>query len=274
VFLSWSYPRAADFLRVVDLRPVDLRVAVFLRLVALFTLALARVVAFLPVERARLVTFLAPALARVVAFLPVERARLVTFLAPALARVVAFLPLVAAFFVEARVLRAVFLTAPPARVDTFFPVAGARFTTVLVSGVALSTISPAGSATRSAVSHERSGGGSGDGAGCGAGSPGVSGAPPHGEVYPSLLGSSTSYMATSFPCLRSMLLRFLDSHVVNQVYGLDGTVLVPAGRTAESFGQEGLQGGGQRQWSLERSVAARENPWFSADRRRGRRAMG
>ncbi len=74
------------------MRPVDFRVAVFLRLVALFTLALARVVAFLPVERARLVTFLAPALARVVAFLPVERARLVTFLAPALARVVAFLP--------------------------------------------------------------------------------------------------------------------------------------------------------------------------------------
>ena len=221
------------------MRPVDLRVAVFLRLVALLTLALARVVAFLPVERARLVTFLAPALARVVAFLPVERARLVTFLAPALARVVAFLPLVAAFFVEARVLRAVFLAAPPARVDTFFPVAGARFTT-LVSGVALSTISPTGSATRSAVSHERSGGGSGCGAGSGAGSgvgsPGVSGAPPHGEVYPSLLGSSTSYMATSFPCLRSMLLRFLDSHVVNQVYGLDGTVLVPAGRTAESFG--------------------------------------
>ncbi len=243
------------------MRPVDFRVAVFLRLVALFTLALARVVAFLPVERARLVTFLAPALARVVAFLPVERARLVTFLAPALARVVAFLPLVAAFFVEARVLRAVFLAAPPARVDTFFPVAGARFTTFLVSGVALSTISPAGSATRSGVSHERSGGGSGDGAGCGAGSgvgsPGVSGAPPHGEVYPSLLGSSTSYMATSFPCLRSMLLRFLDSHVVNQVYGLDGTVLVPAGRTAESFGHEGLEGGGQRQWSQERSIAAR-----------------
>ncbi len=172
------------------MRPVDLRVAVFLRLVALLALALARVVAFLPVERARLVTFLAPALARVVAFLPVERARLVTFLPVVRPRVVAFFPLAAAFFAEDRALRTPFFAAPRARVDTFFPVVSARFTAFLVSASAVPPISPAGSAIRSTVSHVRSGGGSADGAGGGAGSLGVSGAPPHGEVYPSLLGSS------------------------------------------------------------------------------------
>src|SRR6266545_1675861 len=76
-FLSWSYRVAADFLRVVDLRPLDLRAAVFRRLVAFLRVALARVVAFLRVALARVVAFLRVALARVVAFLRVALARVV-----------------------------------------------------------------------------------------------------------------------------------------------------------------------------------------------------
>src|SRR6266511_3624292 len=143
-FLSWSYRVAADFLRVVDLRPLDLRAAVFRRLVAFLRVALARLVAFLRVALARVVAFLRVALARA--------------------------------------LRVGFFAAPRARVDAFFPVVGARFTTFLVSAGAVPTISPAGSATRSTGSQVRSGGGSADGAGGGAGCAGVSGAPPHGEV--------------------------------------------------------------------------------------------
>jgi len=135
--------------------------------------------------------------------------RPVAFLRVALARVVTFLPLVVDFLAEDRALRVGFFAAPRAPVDAFFPGVRAGFTTLVVaSSVAVPTDSPAGSATRSTGSHVRSGGDSGEGAGGGAGAAGVSGAPPHGELYPSLLGSSTSYMATSFPCFRSMLLRF------------------------------------------------------------------
>jgi hypothetical protein len=225
------------------LRPVDLRAAVCLRLeaflrvalarlVAFFAPARARVVAFLRVALARVVAFLRVALARVVAFLRVALARLVAFFAPARARVVAFLRVALA-----RLLRVGFLAAPRARADAFFAGVGARFTGFFVSAGAAPTISSAARSSRSAVSHDRSGGGSADGAGGGAGSAGVSGsggvsgAPPHGEVYPSLLGSSTSYMATSFPCLRSMLPRvgrwmraaeLLGDHVVNDVYEIGG----------------------------------------------------
>ena|SRR6266545_4902596 len=84
-FLSWSYRVAADFLRVVDLRPLDLRAAVFRRLVAFLRVALARVVAFLRVALARAlrVGFFAAPRARVDAFFPVVGARFTTFLVSA-----------------------------------------------------------------------------------------------------------------------------------------------------------------------------------------------